>query len=771
MSASSLTKLTITHLRGAVASFNLPFEKGKKLTIIYGENGTGKSTICDALEFLGKGTVGSLDNRGLGKTNRYWNTVGKSPVDVSVTLETTAGVTCHATMVKGNVVAQPPEARPRVEVMRRSHILALMEARPGERYTAISRFIDVSGVEASEGTLRQLIRDLNGSRDVAVARIQENLESIQQFWDAAGRPGTNPMAWAEAESKLDPFVAAPELAALRALQGAYTRLGVYPDRLLTVEQAALPARDSAATAQQKADEHLQTLAQDAGEVVGVLESAWAYVHTHPHLAVCPLCESADAVEGLSERIAQRLRAFVTFQQAQTEQKTADDAVQRAEQQRELLREDAEQDVAAFEQALSQFAWSPDITLPTTAAPREIEALADWLTETADLPAHWDQAEMSRQDRQRFLATLKSALKTYAENMQGQQEMDRLLPNLKRTLDIVEEERKTFSDGILNAIASDVGRMYEAVHPGEGLNKISLELDATKRASLEIGTSFGGQSGMPPQAYFSQSHLDTLGLCVFLALAALDDPTNTILVLDDVLASVDEPHVDRLIGMLYTETLKFRHCIITTHYGPWRHKLRWGWLKNGQCQFVELSRWTNADGMTLIRSVPDVERLKILLAESAPDPQLVCAKAGVVLEAALDFLTQMYECSVPRRQGGLYTLGDLLPAVNKKLRLALQVEVLNGTDSTGAPVYQIISLSPILEELTRIAQTRNVVGCHFNAISFDLLDADGVGFGQRVLELIEALVDPDAGWPRNNKSGTYWANAGETRRLHPLRQPS
>jgi len=44
-------KLTIKHLRGSVLPFVLPFESGKKLTVVYGENGSGKSTICDALEF------------------------------------------------------------------------------------------------------------------------------------------------------------------------------------------------------------------------------------------------------------------------------------------------------------------------------------------------------------------------------------------------------------------------------------------------------------------------------------------------------------------------------------------------------------------------------------------------------------------------------------------------------------------------------------------------------------------------------------------------
>ena len=124
MSNEALKNLVIAHLRGSVESFELPFDKDKKLTIIYGENGTGKSTICDALEFMSKGKVGSLDNRGLGKTNKYWNTVGKKPDDVSVTLQTTT-TSCNARIVKGNVVVQPTGAHPHVEVLRRSQILDL----------------------------------------------------------------------------------------------------------------------------------------------------------------------------------------------------------------------------------------------------------------------------------------------------------------------------------------------------------------------------------------------------------------------------------------------------------------------------------------------------------------------------------------------------------------------------------------------------------------------------------------------------------------------
>ena len=45
------------------------------------------------------------------------------------------------------------------------------------------------------------------------------------------------------------------------------------------------------------------------------------------------------------------------------------------------------------------------------------------------------------------------------------------------------------------------------------------LDPDRRASLELRASFSDLDATP-QAYFSQSHLDTLGLCVFQALVPL-----------------------------------------------------------------------------------------------------------------------------------------------------------------------------------------------------------------------------------------------------------
>jgi hypothetical protein len=140
-----------------------------------------------------------------------------------------------------------------------------------------------------------------------------------------------------------------------------------------------------------------------------------------------------------------------------------------------------------------------------------------------------------------------------------------------------------------------------------------------------------------------------------------------------------------------------------------------------------------------------------------------------LEAILDFLTLTYQCRVPRKPGGRLTLGELFPGISKKLRGALRVEV-QVKDAQGKPTYEEHRLGEILDKVSEMAPARNVFGAHFNKTA-DWPDVDAIRFATLVHELAVILIDGDAGWPRSDKSGSYWATAGETRRLHPLKEPS
>lgn len=772
MSANPLVSIQIEYLRGSVTPFKLAFEKSKKLTIIYGENGTGKSTVSDAFDFLGNGNVGSLDRRGLGATQKFWPSIGKTPAEVKVTLETQAGQ-CSVVFGKKNVVVSNESLRPKVAVLRRSEILGLIEAKPADRYAQISRFVDVTGVEAAEGALRKLAIDKSNEYETATTRVSENLGEIKRFWQQAGSPSPNALDWAAQEVQRDQSQLDTRKSAIDQLITVWDAVAAHPDRLAALATQAKTAEFAHQQAEKEVAQITGGMANDYLEVLDLLKVAQVHFHRHPSPAVCPLCESSEKAAGLAEEVNRRIQSQGAHDRLEAAKQTVATRARALEVANQRLA-DASNSALADAVTLAAYCNSgelpQDVDRPSLPVPDDLTKWAPWIQANQQKRMAWEEASNACVADKKFIGTLRTSLAALNTNKKSAKELETLVPRIKEAAQLVAEQRKKFTDDILTAISGRVGELYEAIHPKEGLNKIVLALDAGKRASLEIAAEFGGKKDAPPQAYFSDSHLDTLGLCVFLALAERDASGEKLLVLDDVLGSVDEPHVERIISMIYDVLQKFRHAVVTTHYRPWREKFRWGMLKPDQtCHFVELGNWGFDKGISLSGAmIPEIARLKALLADPNPDVQAVTGKAGVILEALLDFLTLQYACAVPRKHGNAFVLGDLLGAVNGKLLGALKVETLDPT--APGQVTATVELKPILDAITQMAQARNVLGAHFNQTGFDLYPNDGIRFARLVEQLSDALVCPDHGRPMKDM-GSYWRNGGDTRRLHPLKKPS
>ena len=766
--AAPLKSLTISAFRGSSQTLTLTFEAGKKLSLIYGENGTGKTTICDAFEFLAQEELGSLKERGLGQSlYKFWPTAGRPAAEVKVVLQTSGG-TCSGRIHRNKAVVSPASQRPRVEILRRQQVLNLIEAPPAKRYEAVKRFVDIEAFETSEAALRTLVTTLG--RETADAKTAElqSLAALGSFYDAAGAPaGLNAMSWARQQLATPKDDRRQDVAKLVELRRRYDLLKLLPARLTQIDGRIEAAQSAARQSEAAYAAAVTAVAEEAEETLDVLQAGRAYLHRHADVAACPLCQSPDAVDGLAARIEERLERLKALGAAREDRRRCGEALARARDEKAGLVGGYEQDLQPLRALLDLLVQRPDIPRPPTSLPADIHDLGAWLEGCKDTVEAWASLEGSWSDG-KFIDALRRAVDTYDFNQDRLAELKQLVPRAEAALNVCMKARQAFTTGLIAEIAQEVGRLYETVHPGEGLDKVSFPLDPTKRASMDLSVPFEGVDA-PPQAYFSRSHLDTLGLCVFLALALREGAAETILILDDVLGSVDEPHVDRVIEMIYEVSHRFRHTVLTTHYRPWREKFRWGRLRTGQCQFIELTAWRLADGMRVTTSMPEVARLKAMLAISDVDTQAVCGKAGVILEAMLDYLTLKYECRVPRRPGATYTLGDLLPAVDKKLREALKVEMRDCT--AGLAMGQTLELRPILDELDQIMQARNAFGAHFKEIGFELLDQDALAFARAVERLADALIDPEHGWPSNDRSGSYWRNSGDTRRLHPLRKPS
>lgn len=766
-----LRSLRIKQFRGSTKDFSLSFDASKSLTLIYGENGTGKSTICDAFDFLANGKVGSLEGRGLGQIHPFWPSVGEPHASILVEMSVD-NQTWQARSAGKNITVIPAGlAPPKVEVLRRSSILRMVQDAPREKYDALKPFIDISLVELAETALRNQIKESGAALNNAASRIAENRETIGRLFKESGSTEKSELVWAQKAADSPQHDPAGEVAALRAAAKAI-------DACISLKEQSEPAREQAAAAKKHLEEmnanmvlvESTTQADDAA-FERILSAARAHFAQHPVGEFCPLCESTERVADLALHVEERLfklkavtAARAAVADAQTQCSSKNSVVESLAERAKALAATAAEKV---KQALPE--WSEkhskalsglqsvavDGTLDSLDAPA-LRAVSD---AASDLCSDLEAKKASD-------ATIRTIYQQYQSNLDNQKAVSLVLPQLQAALVICEQQRKAFLDAVLTAIATEVGRLYEMIHPGEGLNKITLKLDPKKAGSLDLAAEFLSKEDQPPHAYFSESHLDSLGLCIFLALAALREPGRTVMVMDDVLGSIDEPHVDRVIEMLYEESQKFKHTIITTHYQPWREKFRWGWLRNGQCEMIELGLWDPAAGIATAKlSQAPLLELHQHLAAIPPAIQPACGSAGVLLEAICDYLIDRYECDVPRKKGKL-TLGDMLPRVcEKKLMDALRIEMKQADGS-----FVEAKIGDKLLELRDMVQLRNIFGAHYNPSAHALPQKDALRFATLVHEVGSALICDQEGWPGSDKSGSHWATRNDTRRLHPLKKP-
>jgi hypothetical protein len=135
-----------------------------------------------------------------------------------------------------------------------------------------------------------------------------------------------------------------------------------------------------------------------------------------------------------------------------------------------------------------------------------------------------------------------------------QHADVALRNAQKIVDAAETARKQSVQEQFDLISGKANSYFDSIHPAEEIGGSRLEVRDKVTASVEINAHFHGKEA-DPRNYFSESHLDTLGLCYFLSLRRREadlNPDFKLLVLDDVLHSVDADHRRRIASPYFDE---------------------------------------------------------------------------------------------------------------------------------------------------------------------------------------------------------------------------
>ncbi len=771
----ALKKLELRAFRGASKPFVLEFDSSKSVALLFGENGTGKTTITDALDAVGNCSPGSLKDRSSTKPKEHLPSLGRTPADVRVRLEDSAGNSWTATMSNSRLLASPPEL-PLIRVLRRSDLLKLVDAKPSERYEVLRRFVDVPAVVRSENTLRDAATDAKRRFDDAVKHRSEAEQTLHQIWRQNGSPSTSWQAWANdltSQKTGDLDEAAKDL---RTASDAILKA-------LSSLQACRVAKARVAEEERKQAEHRQqvekTQAPDtrmAMDTASLLRKAADFLKQGEHADACPVCRQPIPIDELRRDLDSRLGQLGQYEKLATAQVRIGNDLKGAQgtydRQAEAFATDAIAAYAVLQQpAVAEIDGAPDrcADFPVEAAgwiagsdpalsSEALRALAKFVQGAESLAISLRKREQRLQQQLGQIKTVRALLNNYAKAVAESQGLEKLAQRLKRASDVVRETRIRFTDDILASVARETNRLYGLIHPNERIALSKLELDKARRASLVQLSHFEGADDVPPQAYFSESHLDTLAFCFWLAVAKRESPSqDAVLVLDDVFTSVDSQHLARISQLIIDESRHFAHVLITTHQRRWRDVFRYPSGAGNHTQLIELQRWSLAKGIRAYQTRLALSQLVQSIASEPFERQRVAQEAGILLEAMLDHLALTYRCRVPRTATSDYTLSELLNGTSSLFQKLAMEKPTTPSDATARSSNRFKTVEPkaSFTKLKATALVRNQVGAHYNLTGMEISDAEVAEFAQLAVELAEALSCSVCGQIPGKKGGSYY----------------
>ena len=158
-----------------------------------------------------------------------------------------------------------------------------------------------------------------------------------------------------------------------------------------------------------------------------------------------------------------------------------------------------------------------------------------------------------------------------------------IESLKRASDILTQQQQSMEliynefvkkqrEGLysfLESISKDINDLYLFMNDSENVSEIKLiPLDSGDEfAGITLQFKFHSKPESPPHKYLSESHLNCLGICLFLASVKTFNKTNNFFVLDDVISSFDKIHRGRFARLLIEKFSDYQ-IFLFTHERDW-----------------------------------------------------------------------------------------------------------------------------------------------------------------------------------------------------------
>lgn len=210
-----------------------------------------------------------------------------------------------------------------------------------------------------------------------------------------------------------------------------------------------------------------------------------------------------------------------------------------------------------------------------------------------------------------------------------QKFSNQISSMKKISESFEKMEAESIRNVLTIISKDVNEYFIFLHPDDQIE--GIELITTEERGIEFKLKRHGVEITPPTKILSEAHLNSLGICLFLASAKYFNKVNGFIILDDVITSFDIGH-RRLLSRLFIAKFPDTQFFLLTHDGLWFEMLKTD-LSGNNWIFKELVKWNKEDGIDTKDSPKDLRaRINENLKEN--DEKGAATKCRTLIEEVL-----------------------------------------------------------------------------------------------------------------------------------------
>ena len=751
---------------------NYTCELDGKSVVILGGTGKGKSAIVDGIEFFFSGSLRRFHGRGSGNIDAdaaMHHVLEADPPSVEF-LFTPTNESIKRTLGGGVLAASHQSVQdymdqhPPVEafVLRRSQLLEFIHDQDAERYQKYIRLLGLDDIDSAQRSFAEA-EDMIGN---GCARCQGALTDVLQLFAEPGAdwlPTNLSDILAKCTEMARPFGVTSltqwqhldgAISALDAKRSKETKqridgLNLAIDRL----RVEIPGEiENAASAVNRLHEELGKMEARSGEVARgqIIEEALRYFREHPEVIECPLCEQRleEGYQAVFKRLEERNRALGELRNLEVERSQKLDALITALQRvLDELAKEREQDYSLYPGEYAQV------------LVQHYEAMQEWIkvvksikerrsTEPVTVPPNIGAVRSARSEISSSLANERDALiqpdaialekavgflqraKEKEVDIRAAESAGDYSVNLRYAVHDAHEAfsraREVAVQAVFDTIAEKVLCYYRKLHePGDadGSSECTdLSLTSTSRAAaggLQLAIEFLGRvKACDPRAFLSEGHLDSLGLCLYLATVRMFNNSGSLLVLDDILTSIDKEHRHRVAELLLESFSDFQ-LVITTHDEYWFDLLQSKILARGEqdrWKFKRIARWTLEKGPESSAYEGTWDWIQSNLVEEAY--RQLGGSLRLVLEDFLKRVADKMELKVRYHVDGKYVAGDFqFAGMSDTLRDRLTQEARNEADQIRREIQRVFGTGDLINFLSHdnpgrlevtLAQTRDFV---------------------------------------------------------------